>query len=376
MKVLVAGDFCPQSRVARLFKKKDFSVVLSNIKTVVSQSNYSILNFECPIASDTAKPIEKWGPNLKCEESGVEAVKWLGFKCVTIANNHILDYGEEALKNTINAFNLFDIDYVGGGMNYQDATKILYKQIEDKSIAIINCCEHEFSIASERTAGAAPLNAIRQYYFIKEAKTKADYILVIVHGGHEHFQYPSLRMQETYRFFIDAGADAVVNHHQHCYSGYEKYKDGIIFYGLGNFCFDWDPIKKDDLWNYGYMVNLEFNEGPLKFEIIPYNQCGEDPKITLLPKDSFNNNLQALNKIISQSDELRKVVDNYYTTTLKLSHRLFEPYQNRFLLGAQMRGWLPYFIGKNHRLSLQNNIMCEAHLDKIKYFLEYIYKNN
>jgi poly-gamma-glutamate synthesis protein (capsule biosynthesis protein) len=46
-------------------------------------------------------------------------------------------------------------------------------------------------------------------------------------------------MVETYRFFIEAGADAVVNHHQHCICGYEVYKGKPIFYGLGNFCFDW-----------------------------------------------------------------------------------------------------------------------------------------
>lgn len=43
-------------------------------------------------------------------------------------------------------------------------------------------------------------------------------------------------MQEIYRFFVDIGADAVINHHQHCYSGYEVYKEKPIFYGLGNFC--------------------------------------------------------------------------------------------------------------------------------------------
>lgn len=52
-----------------------------------------------------------------------------------------------------------------------------------------------------------------------------------MHGGHEHYQLPSLRMQETYRFFIDAGADVVVNHHQHCFSGYEIYNNKYIFMG-------------------------------------------------------------------------------------------------------------------------------------------------
>ena len=97
----------------------------------------------------------------------------------------------------------------------------MYKRKDGETLAIINCCEHEFSIADDDSAGANPLNPIQQYYKIKEARLNADYVLVIVHGGHEMYQLPSLRMVDTYRFFIDAGADAVVNHHQHCFSGYE-----------------------------------------------------------------------------------------------------------------------------------------------------------
>ena len=136
---------------------------------------------------------------------------------------------------------------------------ILYKEIGDKKLAVINCCEHEFSIATETTAGSNPLNPISQYYAIKEAKEKADYVLVIVHGGHEHYQLPSTRMQETYRFFIDVGADAVVNHHQHCYSGYEYYNGKPIMYGLGNFCFD-EGLKKTKQWHEGYIVEISFTE--------------------------------------------------------------------------------------------------------------------
>lgn len=78
---------------------------------------------------------------------------------------------------------------------------------------------------------------------------------MIVHGGVEHHQYPTKRMVQTYRFFVDAGADAVINHHQHCPCGYEIYNGKPIYYGLGNFCFDWDG-KRDSMWNVGYMVAL------------------------------------------------------------------------------------------------------------------------
>ncbi len=221
MRVLIAGDFCPQYRLAELFNKEDYQSVLGDVKDAIAGTDYSIVNFECPIADEEDKPITKAGPNLRCSKNGLKAVKWAGFDCVTLANNHFNDFGASGIKKTILACKEIELDAVGGGMNLAEAAHILYKGVCGKQLAIINCCEHEFSIATESRAGSNPLNPIQQYYAIKEARGKADYVLVIVHGGHEHYQLPNPRMQETYRFFIDAGADAVVNHHQHCYSGYE-----------------------------------------------------------------------------------------------------------------------------------------------------------
>lgn len=376
MKVLVAGDFCPLSRLAKAFDEDKFNEVLGDVREVIFSADYSIANFECPITKGGEEAISKRGPNLRCSSKGMEAIRWTGFNGVTIANNHILDYGERGIENTITACKQNKIDVVGGGRNLQEASSILYKDIQGKKIAIINCCEHEFSVATEEKAGANPLNPIQQYYSIKEAKNKADYVLVIVHGGHEHFRLPSPRIQETYKFFIDAGADAVVNHHQHCYSGYEVYKDKPIFYGIGNFCFDWDPVKNDNLWNYGYMVMLTFSEESVRFELLPYKQCAEEVKVELLPENAFDNEIKRINSIIGDTAALKKAVEEYYKKSLGATHRLFEPYQNKFLLGAQNRGWIPYLLGKGQRLRLQNCIICESHLEKIKYFFNYLYKNN
>ena len=93
MKVLIAGDFCPQHRVAEKFEKNNYETVLGEIKEIISDADYSIVNFECSVTKGGEKPIEKHGPNLQCSEKGIEAVKWAGFDCVTLANNHFLDYG-------------------------------------------------------------------------------------------------------------------------------------------------------------------------------------------------------------------------------------------------------------------------------------------
>lgn len=369
MKILIAGDFCPRERVAEIFEREDYSNVLSEIRELTSNVDYSIVNFECPVVTCSSNPIEKQGPNLKCTSNGVAAIKYAGFDCVTLANNHFYDFGESGVKETLITLDRFNISHVGGGMNIQEASQILYKEISGKKIAIINCCEHEFSIASAMKAGSNPLNPVRQYYAIQEARCNADNVIVIVHGGHEHFQLPSLRMVETYRFFIDAGADAVVNHHQHCYSGYEVYNGKPIFYGLGNFCFD-NHNKRCGIWTEGYMVLIDFgNETPI-FTLLPYIQCSNEPKVKMLPKTAFNSRFTELNSQICNPSKLREALNKYYLETARGYSNIFEPINNRFYLGAKRRGWLPSFISKDRKLKAYNFILCESHRDKLQFWFE------
>lgn len=367
MKILVAGDFCPQYRVSDRFENRDFEYVLGAVKDIISEANYSIVNFECPILNGGEKPIAKCGPNLQCSEKGVEAVKWAGFDCVTLANNHFLDYGNEGVENLLEVCSKHCVDTVGGGRSLYEASKILYQKINGSTLAVVNCCEHEFSIATETTAGSNPLNPIQQFYAIKKAKNKADYVLVIVHGGHEYYQLPSPRMQETYRFFIDAGADAVVNHHQHCYSGYEIYKKKPIFYGLGNFCFD-KLGKTNETWHEGFLVVFDFTKESVSYNMYPYIQCAEDAKIAMAPRDCFDKTIEELNDIINNEDKLRRALDAYYGKSFRDLNSIFEPCRNKFILGAQRRGWFPSFLSPKHKLRINNYIMCESHRDKLAWF--------
>lgn len=367
MKVLVAGDLCPQYRVAEKFDKNDFESVFGEVKTILSKVDYSIVNFECPVTNGNEEPIIKKGPHLQCTDKGIEAVKWVDFKGVTLANNHFLDYGREGVRNTLEACKKRGLDTVGGGLNIREASSILYKEIENQKLAIINCCEHEFSIATDGSAGSNPLNAIHQFYDIQEAKRKANYILVIVHGGHEYCQLPSIRMQDTYRFFIDAGADAVINHHQHCFSGFETYKGHPIFYGIGNFLFDKKDVKSN-LWNEGFMVELEFEPAKMQYQLHPYIQCKESSTLKLMPKDYYEERLNNLNNIISNREKLKDALESYYRKNTNKLRLIFEPIRNRFVLGAQKRGWLPSLITHRQKLLLENNILCESHRDKLIYF--------
>lgn len=373
MKILIAGDFCPQERVAKLIEQGAYEKIFSNVKPVIEQADFSLVNFETCIASDIDKPIAKCGPNLKCTTKAIEVLKWAGFKGVTLANNHFRDYGDRAVTRSLTLFDEAGFKHVGGGNNIKEASRTLFVNIQAKTVAFINACEHEFSIADENHGGSNPLNPIQQYYAIKEAHEKADYVIVIIHGGHEHYQLPSSRMQETYRFFVEAGADAVLNHHQHCYSGYEIYRGKPIFYGLGNFCFDND-LKRNDIWNEGIMVQLKLDK-KIEFEIYPYTQCNDEPNVALMQgnkEGSFNLLLESLNNIIVNDQELKRYHKNWMDNTSVDYKVLFTPWSNRWLVAAFVRHLLPSFFIKKKRLLFFNFIACEAHRERV---LDFLIKN-
>lgn len=365
IKLLIAGDFCPKDRVAEFIDKGNYESVLGEIKEYISQADYSIVNLEAPVVETSAKPIEKCGPNLKCTRKAIDALKWAGFNMVTLANNHFYDYGDNGVKDTLDACREEGITTVGGGMNLHEASQTSYVNINNVRLAIINCCEHEFSIATEKTAGSNPLNPIRQYYAIQEAKKNADKVIVIVHGGHEYYQLPSPRMQETYRFFVNAGADFVVNHHQHCYSGYEIYNGKPIFYGLGNFCFDWDG-KRNSTWNEGYMVQISIDKDSFGFELIPYIQGNDKVGIEIVQdKNKFLTSISKLNAIISDSVKLEDEHKQFMNRSSMNYLLAFEPYENKYLNALYRRGLLFSFITNKKKRQLLNYLKCEAHLERV-----------
>lgn len=365
MKILVAGDFCDHNRVSKYIKMKEYSILFSSIKDIITDADYSFVNLEFPIVSSKGKPITKCGPNLKGQLSSIDAIKWAGFNCCTLANNHILDQGEKCLLETCTHLQYSGINIVGAGENLDKASRILYLEKDGKTLAVINCCEHEFSIATEQSAGANPLNPIQQFYKIQEARRTADYVLIIVHGGHEHYQLPSLRMKETYRFYIDAGADAVVNHHQHCFSGYERYKGKPIFYGIGNFLFD-NIYYNNKTWNEGFLVTLDFNSESPNFELYPYTQCSESVTITLMDKgkrEDFFQELNNLNEIIADNTKLQVEFERRVKEISRNYTYLFQPMRGRIVSSLFSRGFISSMVGKKMKQKIINYICCESHRD-------------
>ena len=369
MEVLIAGDFLPKHRIQELIDIRSYSF-MDAIKPILKSADYAIVNLECPTIDGLVQSIEKGGPCHKTTTSAIDAIKYAGFNCVTLANNHFRDFGDDGCCETLKALQEKKLDYVGGGMTLSDAQKVLYKQVDNKVLSIVNICENEYSIATATRAGSAPLDAVDNYNQIIEAQRNSDYVLVVVHGGHEHYQLPSPRMKKLYRHFVSLGADAVVNHHQHCYSGYEIFNGHPIVYGLGNLCFD-SVKKRNDTWYEGYMVTIDFNNN-CTITLHPYLQCKDAAKITLMKDkelEAFYDKIGKLNLVIS-NDELLAFEFDRLADKMERSVRLvFASYHNRYLNGAASKGLLPILSGGKELRVRGNWVRCESHLDIVHHIL-------
>ena len=221
-------------------------------------------------------------------------------------------------------------------------------------------------------AVATPLDVVTQFYAIREARQQADFVVMIVHGGVEQYPYPSPSMKKNYRFFIDAGADVVVSHHQHFHCGYEVYQGKPVFYGLGNFCFD-HRRKRDTLWNEGYMVTLSFTEkDKVSFEIHPFSQCNHELGVKLLTgekKKSFFERLENLNLVIADDSLLQDTYMKYLDKTIDVNSSLLSPYASKWAVYAFTKGWLPSFFPRQKQMMLFDRIECDSHRERLLYYL-------
>lgn len=361
--IFVSGDFAPKFRIMELIDKEDYQSVFNDILPIIKESDFSITNLESPLI-DEGTPIAKTGPNLKASPKSIKALKYAGFDMVTLANNHIMDYGKEGLFSTMDLCEKENIGYVGAGKNLEEAQQIKYVTLQEKIVALISVCENEWSTTQGENAGANPLNEVLLYYQIQEAKTKSDYLIVFIHGGHELYEYPSPRMKRLYRWFVDLGADAVVGHHTHCFCGYEVYNGKPIFYSLGNFVFDRNV--RDSIWNFGAAVVLKLNNDSVDFDLFPYEQCNNNPGIALLTggrKERWEQEQKEKTSIILDDKDLDAHFEDFVKRSSRLYRSYLEPSRNKYVLAAMNKGVLPRRIKGEKRLLYNNIFRCESHRD-------------
>ena len=358
--IFIAGDVVPKGIKPEIFVEKG-EQIFGDVKPFITGADFSVVNFEAPIIKDYATPIKKDGPCLGVAPSTIKVLRDAGFGIFTLANNHFYDQGQKGVDNTINMCKELGISTIGGGKNYTEARKPLLMEKDGKRIAIINACEHEFSIADNEHGGSNPLDLISMQEDIVAVRNNVEYVVLILHGGVEQYHYPTPRMKRWYRHFVDLGADAIINHHQHCINGYEIYNGKPIFYGLGNFYFPWGANRPDS-WKYGYAVSLTFDD-KVSFDLIPYVQTTES--INLRNMSEFEMQINKLNLPIQDDYLLQQKFDEYIIDREHhIETQCFPSFaRNRFLVALCNRGFLGQLYKKNDSFSVKNKLTCESHFN-------------
>lgn len=358
MKLLFTGDINFRGKGRLTFDES--KVILKEVQPYIESVDFVVPNLECPLADRKKhKPIKKSGPNHIYDQENITFLKAMNTYAVTIANNHIGDYGEGAIKDTFDLLRDNDIFYAGAGENIGEAYKALHIEKEGICVSVISVCENEFGIATETEYGSAGYNPRRLLKQIKTEKSVSDYVIVVFHGGNEFNPLPSPDTVDRYRLVCDMGADAVVGGHTHCPQGYEIYNGKPIVYSMGNFLFQSSSQKdENDSWYYGYMSILEIHNG-ISLKIVPYK---------------FND--KADNIKIFEGNDKRKMLE-YIDNLCKII-------QNSEELDKYFKGWawyhqwcpeLPKDSGGTIKSYDESNLVhCEAHLSQLKCILK-IYQN-
>lgn len=364
--IIFAGDVVPLGRTKSLFLEKQTGRLFGDVIPIIKAADYAVVNYEAPVVLDKGNPIKKSGPHLSSSVQTMEVLKEAGFNMITLANNHFRDQGEVGVRDTLESTKSQGMDYVGGGENLSEAQKTKYVTLKNKKFAFLNFCEQEYSIATDISGGSNPYDIVDITKAIQEAKDVADYVLLIIHGGIEHYQLPSPRMKKEYRFFVDAGADVVINHHQHCFSGYEIYNGKPICYGLGNFCFDNASYRNNGMWNKGYLVRLTFEENRISLSIFPYSQCDEKPGVEMLEGIAVENKLAELNEIISDDLQLKNSYLGWVRSKQKKMLSQMNAFGNVIFDKLYKKGCLGNLYSKKRIYVIKDLLYCESHLDVLK----------
>lgn len=370
IKVTIGGDFCVTSSFtsANLFNEE--------VIDLFKNSDLNILNLECPVlGTGIHKKIKKSGPHLYTNYNVFNLLKQINTHVVTLANNHILDYGIGGINTTLKGCTENNILTTGAGHNAKEASQPVIIKKKGVRIALVNFCEHEFSIATKIRAGANPLDLIDNLKQIKKARTLADFVFVIIHGGHEHYNLPSPRMVKQYRFFAENGADAVIGHHTHCISGFENHNGVPIFYGLGNLLFTM-PYNNEN-WNYGLLVQFEIEEEKtLKWRLIPTQQSTQNYKLSLCHGNDYfktEEKIKHYNSIISQENLLNKAWESYARDMESQIINDFSPINilpSRYFRAILRKlGFNRIIFRERYLIPLINLIECESLYDLSQYIL-------
>ncbi len=270
--LLAAGDFCAISRFMEKGSLEDklSQVITGELHDLIATADIAIVNMEGPIRTSSAS-IPKSGPAIQMDVAVPSVLKSIGFDVVSLANNHIMDYGPQALHCTIEACEDEKLLVCGAGENLYEAVKPAERVVAGGiRVAVLAFCEQEFGVAHDEQPGSAWISHPQVVKRVAEAAETADVVVVLAHGGVEEVPFSPIQRQAQLRQFIDAGATLVIGHHPHVPQGWELYRQGVVFHSLGNFLFDYPGGARFPKTEWGLVIQAHFYGTALgAVEVVP-----------------------------------------------------------------------------------------------------------
>ena len=265
--ICIAADWAPIRAFGQLILD-DPEAVYGDLLPELRSSDLRIANLECPL-SDGEVAIAKSGTVLKGIPDHIKGLSCVPFDIVTLANNHVFDYGIDAFRETADLLAGHDIKSVGAGLSREAATAPLLINVAETTIALISFSEGEDLTGATDGPGVFgwEIDAVAQA--VKQARATADLVLVVCHAGVEYIPFPPPYLAKALQAVAAAGADLVVGHHPHVPQGIQIFHGVPIAYSLGNFVF----YQPSDLAyrKIGYLLKARISAGELTgIRLVPY----------------------------------------------------------------------------------------------------------
>ncbi|MBQ8627480.1 MAG: CapA family protein [Agathobacter sp.] len=267
---------------AQLDKSKNgiYDCISPELMTIMQQADIMCLNNEFTFSTN-GEPMNGKAYTFRANPDRVAVLQEMGVDVVTLANNHVYDYGKQALLDTFTTLENAGIQYFGAGKNLEEAMAPVYYEIDGKTIAFVGASRAEKYKLTPQAKEDAP-GILRCYdtelflEVIKEADANADFVIAVVHWGTEYSTKLEDVQLTTGKEYLDAGADAIIGGHSHCLQGMEYYDGKPIVYSLGNFWFNRKTLDS-------MLVQLHFSGndegGNLEVTVIPAIQSGAKTQI-------------------------------------------------------------------------------------------------
>jgi poly-gamma-glutamate synthesis protein (capsule biosynthesis protein) len=236
--IILVGDILLAFKAKPILEKHGYGHPFQHLKAFLSEAEVVIGNLEFPI-SNSGKAWEKKKFTFRAPPQAIKGLLSGGINVVSLANNHILDYGPEALSDTLFFLKKHNISFTGAGQNLFEAREPVIKIVSGARVGILaySLTQPESFYAGVKKSGTAPayLNYLKED--IKKLRKKVEIVIISFHWGKEYSSQPTQYQINLAHQTVNFGADVVFGHHPHVIQGVEIYQGKLIAYSLGNFTF-------------------------------------------------------------------------------------------------------------------------------------------